>query len=199
MCILLTLLQLKETYFVSQIYLLELALTEMRFHHHINCFIGISLAYALLNIIVHNLSQKKVLRVVTQPITASEYRKQHDEQVIVEDIKPVGILPKERDEEFNSSDHWEINVSQSVIDLESTAIVYKESLRKVQVLRSVSAMGLSRLKQSVIHFTPLSSRSWFTTNSSQIDINTLWKTLYDSAPQFTQIDRDRNCFFTAIA
>ena len=40
----------------------------------------------------------------------------------------------------------------------------------------------------------------FTTNSSQIDVNTtLWKTSYDNALQFTQIDRDGNCFFTAIA
>ena len=70
---------------------------------------------------------------MTQPITASKYRKQHNEQVIGDNIKPIGILSKERDEEFNSSNHWEINVSQSVIDLELTAIVYNESLRKIQV------------------------------------------------------------------
>ena len=132
-----------------------------RFHHHINSIfhrskIGNLLAYALLNVIIHahNSSEKKLSRVMTQPITASKYRKQHNEQVTVEKIKPIGILPKVRDEEFSNSDHWEIDVSHSVIDLELISAVYKESLRKCQILRSVSAMGLSRLKQSVMYFTP---------------------------------------------
>ena len=176
-----------------------------RFHHHINSIIhrskiGILLAYALLNVIIHahNSSEKKLSQVMTQPITASKYRKQHNEQVTVEKIKPIGILPKARDEEFSNSDHWEIDVSQSVIDLELIATVYKESVRKCQVLRSVSAMGLSRLKQSVMYFTPFHPDLGFTTNLSDIN-TTLKKTLHDNALQFTQVDGDGNCFFTAIA
>ncbi len=113
-------------------------------------------------------------------------------------IRPVGILPKERHKELDNSNHWEIDVSQSVIDLELIAVVYKESLRKFQVLRSLSAMGLSRLKQSVIHFASFHPDPASTTKL--LDVNTtLRKTLQDNALQFTQVHGDGNCFFTAIA
>ena len=71
-----------------------------------------------------------------------------------------------------ASDHQEMDVSQSVLDLELIATVYKESLRKFQVLRLVSAMGLSRLKQSVMYITSFHPdlHVGFTTNLS--DINT---------------------------
>ena len=132
--------------------------------------------------------------------TASKYQKQHNEQVTVEKIKPIGILPKARDEEFSNSDHQEIDESQSVIDLELIATVYKESLRKFQVLRSASAMGLSRLKQSVMYITSFHPdlHVGFTTNLSDIN-TTLTKTVHDSALQFTQVDGDGTCIFTAIA
>ena len=132
---------------------------------------------------------------MTQSITASKYRKQYNEQVTVEKIKPIGILPKARDEEFSNNHHQEIDESQRVIDLE---LVYKVSLRKCQVLRSVSAMGLSRLKQSVMYITPFHPDLGFTTNLSDIN-TTLRKTVHDSALQFTQVDGDGTCIFTAIA
>ena len=118
----------------------------------------------------------------------------------VEKIKSIGILPKARDEEFSNSDHQEIDVSQSVIDSELIATVYKESLRKFQVSRSVSAMGFSRLKQSVMYITFFHPdlHVGFTTNLSDIN-TTLRKTVHDSALQFTQVDGDGICIFTVIA
>ena len=112
---------------VSQTYLQEqVQIGWERFHHHINSMfhrskVGILLAYALLSVLIHayNSSENKSSRVVTQPIIASKhYRREHNKQLATEKLKPVGILPKEREEQFENSDHWEIDVSDSVIDLE---------------------------------------------------------------------------------
>ena len=164
-----------------------------RFHHHINSIfcrskVGILLAYALLTVVIHayNSSENKHSRLATQPITASKFRRHH----VADNLLPVGIIPKVR-QSICSSDHFEIDVSDCVIDLEMVAMVYTESLKKLQVLRSVATMGLSRLFRS----SPFSTSSLHAHDSS----SQLRQTLHDNGLQFTLVHGDGNCFFTAIA
>ena len=42
----------------------------------------------------------------------------------VQELTPVGILPKDKQQKVDSSDNWEIDLSTSVIDLEMIVTIY---------------------------------------------------------------------------
>ena len=84
-------------------------------------------------------------RRVTQLITASIFR--HDKTTTK--LQLIGIMPKEREQQLTTSDHWEIDVPDGVNDLDAIKMAYIQSLSKLQLLQSVSTMGLSRLKETL--------------------------------------------------
>ena len=75
------------------------------------------LAYALLTVVMyaHNSSEKRHGRVVTRPIAASPFSGKPVPSV----TKPIGIIPKVRQEQnILNTEHWEIDVSDAMLDLD---------------------------------------------------------------------------------
>lgn len=157
---------------------------------------GILLAYALLTIVihVHNCTEKKHSRVVARPIEASSMKKSHS----VSGIKPVGILPKVRaSQDPDSSNHWEIDVSDNVIDLHLVVQIYVYCLEKTQVMKALTKMGLSHLKNSMEHFTPF--KPSVSTTPDVSPISTISQKILNHGLQLIEVDGDGNCFFRAVA
>lgn len=72
-------------------------------------------------------------------------------------------------------------------------MVFKESLRKLQVLRSVVAMELCRLKQSVIHIASFQPPSYPTTAFTDVTTS-LTQTMLDNGLQFTHVPCNETAF-----
>ena len=112
-----------------------------RFHHHINSLlnkskVGILLACPFLAVVIHayNHSSKRKSRLVIESISNSKIS---IGLVEVQELTPVGILHKGKQQKVDSSDNWEIDLSTSVIDLEMIVTIYtKKSLRKLQLFKS---------------------------------------------------------------
>ena len=106
-----------------------------RLHEHIKSFfrrsrVGILLAYALLTMIfhAHNTSTRTGGKLSVRPISASPLKGISS----ATKVKPIGIIPKERSRQcMESSDHWEIDVSTTIMDMGQILPIYCRSLQKV--------------------------------------------------------------------
>ena len=100
-----------------------------RLHHHLNSHfrrtkMGILLAYALLTIVIHT-SEKRHGRLITKSINSSCVPEP------LANVKPIGILPKLKGQEkMKSTDHWEIDLTENMLDMELVVPIMLESLRK---------------------------------------------------------------------
>ena len=116
----------------------------------------------------------------------------------VQELTPVGILPKDKQQKVDSSDNWEIDLSTSVIDLEMIVTIYKKSLTKLQLFKSFSNMGLSRLKDLKMYSAPFQYAPPAPTHHSE-SISMLKQTLLDRGLELVNVCGDGNCFFSAVA
>ena len=173
-----------------------------RLHGHINSFfnrsrIGILLAYALLTTIFHshNSSLKFAGKVVVRPIVASPLQA----TPTITDIKPIGIMPKERimRQEVRQSDHWEMDRSSNVEVYSSIVALYHTSLQKIQIRRSLQKLKLTQMTKSIRYFREVTS----TVNSNEEkEINTqLLSRLSDYGLVLTPVTRVGNCFFHSVS
>ena len=110
-------------------------------------------------------------------------------------IKPVGITPKVRaEQEEESSDHFEIDISGNMMDLHLVVQIYSVCLEKYQVMKTMSTMGLSLLKTSVMHF--ISFKSSLELPSADVNRYTpnsaINKTLLEYGLQLVPIPGDGN-------
>ena len=149
---------------------------------------GILLAYALLTMILHayNSSEKKQGRIISKPISASNLQ----ESPAV-DIMPIGIMPKVRDQQdVEQSDHWEIDVSESTLDMEMIVPIFMRSLKKHRIMKLLQLMGLSRLQKCTLHF-----EEFHTYTHTDTCENNFSDTLCDCGLQLQSVPPDGNCFF----
>jgi len=170
-----------------------------RFHQHLNSFfhrsrIGVLLAYALLTIIIHahNSAVKIGGKSVHRPITASPFR--NSESMDFEGLDSMGIFPKNQDSELQNQHHWEIDISESSMDLDLIIPVYIQAIKKFELKRCLTKMKMSTLGKVVCEFKEFSSSNFKDHQNTEINdlLNTYGLTLQ-------QISKDGNCFFKAIA
>ena len=169
-------------------------------HEHINSFfkrskIGILLAYALLTVIMHahNTSVKVGGKLLVRPITASPLRGTHSTNT-----KPIGIMPKERlrEQDLQTADHWEIDISDNTMDFGLILPIYLKSLQKLQILRGLRKVNLTRLSAGMQQFKEfLASKIG---SGEEISSQTHSK-LSEYGLTLHTAPRNGNCFFTAIA
>ena len=167
-----------------------------RFHRHIKSFfhrsrVGILLAYALLTVIIHahNTSATIAGKVVTRPIAASPVR-----SVPTCSVKAIGIVPEVREEQSSlSSDHWEVDLSQNMMDMELISSIYWASLQKLTVMKAVAHMGLNLMLNVILKFKPFPLRGF-----DQTDVLVQQK-LSTHGLFLSPAPADGNCFFKAVA
>jgi len=169
-----------------------------RFHQHLNSFfhrskIGILLAYALLTVIIHahNTVTKIGGKSVSRPITAGPLRK--TEHSVINNIHPVGVIPKKNTQNL---DHWEIDISESTLDLDLISLVLIQALKKLDFKRCLCKMGMATLGKAVCKFKEFQSFSTAVTDNQCTALDDLLKS-YGLMSQ--TIAKDGNCFFKAIA
>ena len=137
-----------------------------RFHHHINSLfnrskMGILLAYALLSVVIHwyNSTQRKHGKLISRPIGAATLASsQHNDLPIL----PVGITPKDRAAPSQQDDcYWEIDLSESTIDLHLVVDVYTVCIGKLRLVKNLMSMGLPNSKDittNLTSFHPISTQ-----------------------------------------
>lgn len=97
----------------------------------------------------HNTSVKVGGKLVVRPITASPLQGTHSTN-----LKLIGIMPKERlhEQELQFADHWEIDISTNTIDFGLILPIYLKSLQKLQILRGLWKVNLTRLSARIQQF-----------------------------------------------
>lgn len=109
-----------------------------RLHEHIKNYfnrsrIGILLAYSLLHmmIYVHNSSETVKGKCIVRPIAASTCK---PVPTAPTPVKPIGIIPKcySSHPEKQGYDHWEMDLSEEIIDVGIIIPVYHNSLKKIK-------------------------------------------------------------------
>lgn len=174
-----------------------------RFHHHTNSLfnrskMGILLAYALLSVVIHayNSVEKKHGQLVSKPIATAAFKPNEHSSV---PINPIGITPKDRCllSNHEQSDHWELDISENIIDLHLVVEVYTRCLEKLQIMKSLLSMGLPNLKECTMHFTSFDPKPTLCTPDTQV--LTAHQKLYKYGLQPATVCGDGNCFFTAVA
>ena len=129
---------------------------------------------------------------MTRPISASPFR-----GLPICATKPIGIIPKVREEQnMVNSGHWEVDVSENLMDMQLIVKIYTISLQKYQIMKALAAMGLSRLVNSISHF--IGFQPSIIDVSEQSDL-TMHEKLSEYGLRFSSVPRDGNCFFTAVA
>lgn len=175
--------------------------TNERFHHHVNSIlhrskIGILLAYALLSVVIHSYNSTHTVksRSVSEPISCSKFR---GEALASTPLHPVGIIPKECQQTNDSSVHWEDDVIVSIVDLDTAKTIFTISFQKLQILRSISAMGLEMLTHNVKNFTSYEHRQSLEKSPGLTSM--VVDQLQPNGLKLYSILGDGNCFFSAIA
>ena len=147
-----------------------------RLHQCINSFfhrsrIGILLAYALLTLIfhAHNSAERFAGKLVVRPIAASPLRGSS----VAGSIPPIGIMPKHQLQhkqqlqmQEGGSDHWEIDVESTKLDVERILPIYQRSLQKLEIQRGLSKMKLCILTSMISQFQVFSQSSATNTERS---------------------------------
>lgn len=174
-----------------------------RFHHHINSLfkrskMGILLAYALLIVVIHwyNSSEHKHGKLISRPIAAAAFRRSRDSDV---PIMPVGITPKDRNiQSTQETCHWEIDISESTIDLHLVVEMYTVCIEKFRLMKSLLSMGLQNFTDfttDLTSFIPTPAQS--TLVNSQV--SSIHQKLHRYGLQPVSVSGDGNCFFSAVA
>ena len=167
-----------------------------RLHHHLNSLftrtkIGILLAYAMLTLVIHsyNSSERRHGRRITKSIHSRHFQQP---QIA---LKPIGILPKFREQDnVQSTDHWEIDVTENTLDMELIVSIFIRSLQKHHIMKILQAMGLTRMQKSSTQFEPFHSTSY----TGSPDSN-LREKLFDFGLSLQAVQGDGNCFFTSVS
>ena len=167
-----------------------------RFHQHLNSFfhrsrIGILLAYALLTVIIHahNSVIKFSGKSIYRPITASN---SDSEATSIDDFDPMGIIPKERNLESQDLDHWEIDISESTMDLDVIIPAYIQAIKKLELKRCLSKMKMETLGNMVCEFKEFQSQ---TVKGNETQSSAFEDILKTYGLTFHQIVKDGNCLF----
>lgn len=170
-----------------------------RFHRHINSHfnkskVGILLAYALLTVIIHTHNTTRNVRgkIFSRPIAASPYR--WNPPIT---LPPIGISPKFRNIE-NSPDVLEIDVTECELDIEYISSIYKTSICKLQITRSLASMKLQQLKDRVFGFEPFAAHI-LPVNDALLPNPEVLRNLSNYGLKYHPIDKDGNCFFKSFA
>ena len=92
---------------------------------------GILLAYSLLTVLFHAHNTIHG-RKVSKPINVTGIH-----GCPANTPKPVGILPKVRQDQKNSeSNHWEIDLSENTLDMEQIVPIFMKSMQKHSVMNA---------------------------------------------------------------
>ena len=171
-----------------------------RFHRHINSFfnkskIGIFLAYALLTVIIHyhNSQMQSHGTTIVRPISASALHG----LVPKNTRRPIGIVPKFTQRGWDVDDHWEIDLTETHMDMEFIVGVYSTSIAKLWILRSLKCMKLTQLLADVTSLRPFNLYSNFEQLSTQSA--STQERLHDYGLTISPSPRDGNCFFQSVA
>ena len=172
-----------------------------RFHRHLNTFfkrsrMGVLLAYALLTVIIHshNSSIKHAGKTFTMPILASPHRFTAHKSAI-----SMGIIPKNihsGSQEANC--HWEIDLTENVMDMEQVVTIYSISLQKILIARILASMKLTKLRSMTPNICPLDSHSALPIHVSQ-PISDMEHKLNEFGLTLQHSLMDGNCFFHSVA
>ena len=95
---------------------------------------------------------------------------------------------------MQSTDHWEIDVTENTLDMELVVPIMLNSLRKYHIMKTLQAMGLTRLEKSSMKFAPFHSLGCSGSRDSH-----LREKLFDFGLYLQVVSGDGNCFFTSIA
>lgn len=171
-----------------------------RFHKHVNTYfnrsrIGSLLAYALLTVCMyaHNQTSKKGSRLVCRPISAPQFRKQPRETV----VPKFGIVRKA--DQSDSCDTWEIDVSGCEFDVGIILSIYRVSLFKQYLAKSLGNMKLQNLRNSICTLKPYVVFVEEHYDASEAVDSELALNLNQNSLTHKKVLGDGNCFFTAIA
>ena len=175
-----------------------------RIHHHINALFnksksGILLAYALLTVVLYsyNSTEKKHGRTISRPITTSSFYHTNNSH----DMHVIGIVPNVRkDQTLNNSNTWEIDISESIFDMQTVLPIYLRSLRKYHIYTSLKRMGLSNLQNHTVNFTAYSEcEPAVFKDCGECDLDLVKEKLSTYGLTLALTPPDGDCFFTAFA
>ena len=140
----------------------------------------------------HNTAIKAGGKTIVRPIAASPLR-----MAPPVNLQPIGITPKARQQD-NMAESWEVDISECEIDILNVSSVYKTSLCKLHLARSLASMKLTQLQNAVSKFKQFVAP--MLSGSDSIPPNPdLQKRLSDNRLTYYPVARDGNCFFTALA
>ena len=108
---------------------------------------GILLAYALLTVVIHS-HNASVKKHGTRPITACPLRKTSMDKK----LEPIGIVCKQHLQKQNT-DHWEIDISSNVNDMELALPIFQESIQKFNISRINSKVSSKKALEKMKMFT----------------------------------------------
>ena len=172
-----------------------------RLHEHIKNYfnrsrIGILLAYSLLHMIiyVHNSSETVKGKRIVRPIAASTCKPVSIDPTYTP-TKPIGIIPKfySLNPEKQGYDHWEMDLSEEIIDMGIILPVYHNSLKKYQVLEGLLKEKLVQASKKVFsfqEFQPGRMTTHLTDITTEID---------NCGLTIVPVNTDGNCFFAAVS
>ena len=170
-----------------------------RFHSHIKSYfnrsrVGVLLAYALISVIIHshNAALKVNGKYVSKPIRASPYYSMSPKPPV--NHPPIGISPKLKHTE-KVSETWEVDLRECQFDIEKVRSIYKCSLFKLDIARSLAGMKLTLLQKTVFDFEPFS----VCTTDTPVANGDLQRRLSEYGLIYTPAMKDGNCFFSSVA
>ena len=111
-------------------------------------------------------------------------------------MKPIGIIPKFHSPhpEQQGYNHWEIDLSEEIIDMDIILPVYHTSLKKYQVLEGLLKEKLVQASKIVYSFQEFQGKMTLNLDhrTTEIDLENYGLTIVPVNP-------DGNCFFAAIS
>lgn len=172
-----------------------------RLHQHLGSYfnrskIGVLLAYALLNVILHshNASTRVSGKQVSRPISASPFRAA---QTAVQSVtvKPMGIIPKQQSNKLNI-DHWEADTSETTFTVDYGLVipVFQRSLQKLYIVNGLMKLNITELAKNIYNFQEFCTSDICFSN----DINQ-FESLMEYGLTISPSNTDGNCFFQSIA
>ena len=170
-----------------------------RFHRFLKSFfnksrIGISLAYALLSVLMyaHNLQVHSHGKRVVRPISASPFQ-------AVDGTSPstaMGIVPKSYQQREQGDENSEIDLTQRRVDMHFVVPVYSYSFQKLMISMALKEMNLDKMVKEINCFRPyLSFTDVDDSNETALNQDTI--NLYGLV--LCPSPRDGNCFFCSVA
>ena len=174
-----------------------------RFHCHMNSLIrrsriGVLLAYALISIVMysHNSTVKFKGKTLVKPISCAASLQRSVKNHV--DLPSFGLCPKVRHQQ-GVSDSYEIDISDCEIDIDLIKCLYKTSVTRYYLTRSLLSLNLPRLKELVIKFEPFKHQSFDESLTRSYSDTMIYTRLSEYGLKICESARDGNCFFMSVA